>query len=106
MSSLLEQLAKEFERKTGAPPLSKVTETLEKFPDTKQLRMLKEVLTVANRLSQSAPELDKVAMLIREINSMPMEKLEKLERILKRVEKIIKTAPKDLMEFLSSLKEE
>ena len=106
MSGILEQITKEFEKRTGVPPLSKVTETLEKFPDTKQLRMLKEVLTVADRLAQSAPELDKIAMLIREINSMPMEKLEKLERILKRIEKIIKTAPKDLMEFLASLKEE
>ena len=99
----LAEAAKEAERKFGLPPLSKLTNSLEKFPDTKQLKLIKDVLTVAERVSQSAPELDQVAMLIKEINSIPLEKLEKL---LKRVEKIMKNAPQDLIGFLTSLKEE
>jgi len=63
-------------------------------------------LTIAERVSQSAPELDQVINLIREINSLPLDKLEKLEKILKRVDKILKNAPQDLLGFLSSLKEE
>ncbi len=96
----------EIEEKLGLPPLSKVAESLDRFPDAKQLRLIKDVLTVAERVSQSAPELDQVVSLIREINSMPIEKLEKLEKLLKSIERIIKKAPQDLMEFLASLKEE
>lgn len=102
----IEQLAKDTERRFGLPPLSKVTESLNKFPDARQLRLIKEVLEIAERVSKTAPELDKVVALIREINSMPIEKLEKLEKLLKRIEKIMKHAPQDLLEFLASLKEE
>lgn len=96
----------QLEERLGLPRLSKVTESFEKFPDSKQLKLIKEVLEVAYKVSETAPELDKVAMLIRELNSMPVDKLEKLEKLLKRIEKIMKTAPQDLLEFLTSLKEE
>jgi len=102
----IEQIAKEAERRLGLPPISKVTESLDKFPDAKQLRLIKEVMEIAERVSKTAPELDQVVMLIKEINSMPIEKLEKLEKLLKRIEKIMKHAPQDLLEFLTSLKEE
>jgi len=96
----------EIEDKFGLPKLSKVTETLDRFPDEKQLRLIKEVLVAAERISQNAPELDKVVMLIQEINSMPVDKLDKLEKLLKRIEKIMKHAPQDLLGFLASLKDE
>ncbi|MBA7541639.1 hypothetical protein ES705_33955 [subsurface metagenome] len=99
-------LLAEIENKLGLPQLSQVSETLERFPDAKQLRMIKDVLIAAEAISQNAPELDKVVMLIREINSMPIEKLEKLEKILKRIDKIMKNAPADLLSLLGSLKEE
>ena len=101
----LADLAKDAERKFGLPPLVQVTESLDKLPDAKQLRLIKQVLEVAERVSQNAPELDQVAAIIREINSMPLDKLEKLEKILKRVDKILKNAPQDLLSFLTSLKE-
>ena len=94
-----------FENKLGLPPLSQMAGVLEKFPDAKQLRLIKDVLDAAEAVSLNAPELDKVAMLIREINSMPIEKLEKLEKLLKRIERIMKNAPQDLLELLTSLKE-
>ena len=102
----IEQVAKEAERRFGLPPLSKLTESLDKFPDAKQLKLIKEVLEIAERVSGTAPELDKVVALIQEINSMPIEKLEKLEKLLKHIEKIMKNAPQDLMELLAGLKEE
>ena len=102
----IEQIAKEAERKLGLPPLAKLTETLDKFPDARQFKLIKEVLETAERVSQNAPELDKVVAVIQEINSMPIEKLEKLEKLLKRIEKIMKNAPQDLLGFLTSLKEE
>ena len=95
-----------LEKKLGLPKLSLITGSLEKFPDAKQLKLIKDTLTVAERVSQNAPELDQVINLIREINSLPTEKLDKLLRILRKVEKIMKTAPPDLMGLLSSLKEE
>jgi len=99
-------LIAELERRLGLPKLSQITDSLEKFPDAKQLKLIKDVMTIAERLSQSAPELDQVVNVIREINAMPVEKLEKLERILKRIDKIIKNAPQDLLQFITSLKEE
>ena len=102
----VEQLAKEAERRLGLPPLSRFADSLDKFPDAKQLKLIKEVLEIAERVSKTAPELDKVVALIQEINSMPIEKLEKLEKLLKRIEGILKKAPEELMSFLASLKEE
>lgn len=102
----IEQIAKEAERRLGLPPLAKLTESLDKFPDARQLRLIKEVLETAEKVSLTAPELDKVVALIREINSMPIEKLEKLEKLLKRIERIMKHAPQDLLGFLASLKDE
>ena len=99
-------LLAEVENKLGLPKLSQVAEALNKFPDAKQLRLIKEVLVAAEAVSRSAPELDKVMMLIREINSMPIDKLEKLEKVLKRIEGIMKKAPHELIDFLESLKGE
>jgi len=99
------EAAREAERRFGLPPLSKFAESLDKFPDAKQLKLIKEVLLAADKVSQGAPELDKVVSLIREINSMPVEKLEKLEKVLKRIEGIMKKAPDELLSFLTSLKE-
>jgi len=96
----------QLEDKLGLPKLSQVTSSLERFPDAKQLKLIKDTLTIAERVSQSAPELDQVISLIREINSMPIEKLEKLEKLLHRIEKLLKTAPDELLSFLASLKEE
>ncbi|MBA7593434.1 hypothetical protein ES703_00354 [subsurface metagenome] len=94
------------EKMLGLPKLSELTKTMEKFPDEKQLKAIKQVLTIAERVSKSALELDQVVMLIREINAMPLDKLEKLEKLLKRIEKIMKHTPDELMNFLISLKEE
>ena len=100
------EAARDFERKTGFPPLSKFVETVDKLPDERRLKLIKEVLVVAERVSQTAPSLEKVIDLIREINSMPIDKLEKVEKVLKRIEKIIKAAPEELLSFLTSLKVE
>lgn len=102
----LAEAAREAERKFGLPPLFKIAESFDKFPDARQLKLIKELLIIAERVAKSAPELDQVVMLIKEINSMPIEKLEKLEKLLKRIEGIMKKAPSELLDFLSSLKEE
>ena len=99
---VMEKVEKAF----GLPRLSQVAESLEKFPDAKQLKTIKDVLAIAERVAHNAPELDQVVMLIKEINSLPVEKLEKLEKLLKRIEGILKKAPEELLGFLSSLKEE
>lgn len=96
----------EIEKRFGLPNLSQLTESLNKFPDAKQLKLIKDVLTVAERVSQTAPELDKVISLIHELNAVPIEKLEKLEKVLKRIEGIMKKAPEELLGFLTSLKDE
>ncbi len=95
-----------LEKTLGLPSLSEITRTLEKVPDEKRLKAIKSLLLVAERVSKSAPELDKVVMLIQEINSVPLDKLVQLEQVLKRVEKVMKLAPKEVIDFLSSLKGE
>lgn len=102
----LAEFARDFEQRTGAPPLSKFAETIEKLPDERRLKLIKEVLVAAERISRTAPELGKVVNLIHELNSVPIEKLDKLEKLLRRIEKLIKTAPEELLSFLTSLKEE
>ena len=93
------------EHELGLPPLSQVAVVLDKFSDAKQLRLIRDVLVAAEAVSRNAPELDKVAILIPEINSMPIEKLDKLEKVLKRIERIMKNAPQNLLDFLTSLRE-
>ncbi|MBA7712587.1 hypothetical protein ES703_121566 [subsurface metagenome] len=95
-----------LEKTLGLPPLSEVTKTLDKVPDEKRLKAIKSLLIVAERVSKTAPELDQVVMLIQEINSMPLDKLVQLEKVLKHVEKVMKMAPKEVIDFLSSLKGE
>ncbi|MBA7610096.1 hypothetical protein ES703_17301 [subsurface metagenome] len=103
MLERLAETAKEAEKKLGLPPLSKFIETIDKLPDERRLKLIKEVLVTAERVSQSAPELEKIIDLIREINSIPIDKLNKVDKILKRIEKIMKAAPEELMSFLTSL---
>ena len=98
-------LLSEFEKKLGLPPLSQVTETLQKFPDMPRLRLIKSILETCERLSQTSPELEKVVTLVNLIADTPTDKLEKLERVLKQANRLVSHAPNELLEFLSSLKE-
>lgn len=95
-----------LERTLGLPKLSEIGRTLEKFPDDKQLRQIKEVLVIAERVSHISPDLDKVIELIREANSLSPERLRELLKVLRSIERIMKNAPADLVGFLASLKEE
>lgn len=98
-------LITQVEEKLGLPPLSKLAKSLEGFPDARQLRLIKEVLETAERVSKSVPDLDKAVELIVEINSMELERLKMLEKILGKIERIIKKAPDELKDFLASIKE-
>lgn len=99
-------LLSELERKLGLPPLSQVTETLQKFPDMPRLQLIKNILETCERLSRTAPELEKIVTLVNLIADTPIDKLEKLEKVLKQANKLVAHAPNELLEFLSSLKEE
>lgn len=99
-------LLAEVERKLGLPPLSQVAETLQKFPDMPRLRLIKSILEDCERLSRTAPELEKIVTLVNLIADIPTDKLEKLEKVLKQANKLVAQAPNELLEFLSSLKGE
>lgn len=94
-----------IEKKLGLPHLSKLTEALQQMPDEKQLREIYKLLQIVDKVSTHAPDLDQVITLIHELNSVPVDKLIQLEKLLKEVQKIIAKAPQDLLNFLSSLKE-
>ena len=95
-----------IEEKLGLPSITKVAEGLQKFPDMPRLRVIKSILDTCERLSRTSPELEKVITLVNLIADTPTEKLEKLEKILKQANKLLKDAPNELLNFLSSLKEE
>jgi hypothetical protein len=95
-----------LEEKLGLPPLSQLSNSLDKFPDIKHLQKIKEVLETAERVSKSVPDLDKAVALVAEINDMSLERLQLLDKLLARLEKIIKTAPAEMIDFLTGLKED
>ncbi len=95
-----------IEEKLGLPPLSKVAETMQKFPDMPRLRLIKGIIETCERLSQTSPELEKIVALVNLIADTPTDKLEKLEKVLKQANKLVAKAPTELLEFLSSLKED
>ena len=99
-------LIAQIEQKLGLPPISRVTETLQKFPDMPRLRLIKSILETCERLSRTSPELEKVVTLVNLIADTPTDKLEKLEKLLKEANKLVAKAPHELLDFLSSLKEE
>ncbi|MDD4984396.1 MAG: hypothetical protein PHQ43_01205 [Dehalococcoidales bacterium] len=92
-----------IEKKLGLPSLSKISETFTNIPDTRQLKLIKEILVLADRVSGNAPDLEKVSILIQELNRVPVEKLAAMEKILRRIDKIIQKTPGDMLEMLSSL---
>jgi len=95
-----------IEGKLGLPPLGKVAEVLQKFPDMPRLRLIKSILETCERLSHTSPELEKIVTLVNLIADTPTDKLEKLEKVLKEANKLVAKAPNELLQFLSSLKEE
>jgi hypothetical protein len=104
-------IVKQVEQKLKLPPLS---QALEKIPDAEQLRLTKDILGTVERLMRevnSLPldkmeRLERVMAMVYELYSMPIDRMKEADKILKRVEKIIKSAPKELIEFLSGLTKE
>lgn len=116
MPGILDQIigmAKQFEEKTGAPSLSKLGETVDKLPEAiskipgeRQLKLIKDILILAREASKTAPDLDKVIALVKELETVPIEKLQVLRDVLKQATKLLKNAPEELLTFLTSLSED
>ena len=96
----------EIERKFNLPSLSRTAEILKNFPDANQLKQLRQTLEVAERVSNTAIDLEQVLELLKAINEIPTEKLVLFEKLLKKLEKIIKLAPPEIMDFIKELKED
>lgn len=96
-TSVLEKIENAF----GLPPLSR---TFDKIPDSRQIKEVKDLFVLAEKLSQNAPDLDKLVTLVHLLNDIPMEKLAMLEKVLKRLESIVKHAPAELFDVLNELK--
>lgn len=94
-----------IEEKLGLPPINQIAKGLQKFPDMPRLREIKSIVQSCERLAEREPELDKIVALVSLIADTPTDKLEKLEKVLKQANKLMKEAPNELLEFLSSLKE-
>ena len=102
----LEDVARNMEKKFGLPRLSEMMTTLDKIPDAKTLKVLQELLSTIERLmiaSKNAPTIDQITPLLHEINDMPLEKMDRLLKILKTIEGIIEKAPADLLGMLSEI---
>jgi hypothetical protein len=104
-------IIQQVEKKLKLPPLS---QALEKIPNAEQLRLTKEILSTIERLmrevnslpSDKMERLERVMTMVYELYSMPTDKMKEADKILRRVERIIKGAPEELLKFLSSPKEE
>ena len=94
-----------IEKQLGLPPLSQVAGTLKEFPDMPRLRLIKSILESCERLSHISPEIEKVITLVSLIDGTPTDKLERLEKVLKQANKLVKNAPGELLGFLSSKEE-
>lgn len=107
-------IIRQAEKKLGLPPLSRA---LENLPDAEQLRLAKEILNTIERLmrevnslpSDKMERLERVMGMVYELYSMPVEKMKETGKILRTVEKIIKGAPEQVLSLLdkvlSSIKE-
>lgn len=103
-------ILQQIEKKLKLPPLS---QALDKIPDAEQLRLTKDILSTIERLmrevnalpSDKMERLERVMTMVYELYSMPTDKMKETDKILKRVEKIIKGAPEQLLNFLDKLKE-
>jgi hypothetical protein len=105
----LEDVARGMEKRFGLPKLSEMLSSLDKIPDARTLKVLQDLLSTVERLmiaSKNAPAVDQLTPLLHEINDMPMEKMDKLLKILKTIEGIIEKAPADLLGMLSDIAKE
>ena len=98
-------IVRQIEEKFGLPRISQVTEALDKFPDARQMKLIKETLEAADRISSKVPDLGLAIELIKAMNSVPLEQLHEWEKFLRRVEALLKKSPQELIDFLMSLKE-
>lgn len=101
-------ILQQIEKKLNLPPLS---QALEKMPDAEQLRLTRDILSTIERLvnevnalpSDKMERLERMMAMVYELYSMPTDKMKEAGKILKTVERIIKGAPEELVKFLSSL---
>ncbi len=108
---MVSRILGDIEKKLGLPPLSKA---LEKLPDAEQLKLAKATFEIVQNLvhevnampSEKLERVERILAVVYELYSMPAEKLDKVEKILKRIEKIIKAAPEQLLTFLEKLGKE
>lgn len=96
------------EKKLNLPPLS---QTLEKMPDAEQLRLARDILSTIERLmhdvnalpSDKMERLERMMAMVYELYSMPTDKMKEASKILRTVERITKGTPAELLKFLSNL---
>jgi hypothetical protein len=100
-----------IEKKLGLPPLEDISKVLQKIPDERRLKLLKQVLDSAYKVKGSEEELAVVAKLVDVIAGVPTEKLVVLRDILKELNKLSRALPKEalsqlpLSDLLSRLKQ-
>ncbi len=75
-----------MERKFGLPKLSQLAGAIEKLPDAEYLRLLERVIDKAEKFTKTAPDMNQVLLLSKELN---IEKLEEADRVLARIERVM-----------------
>lgn len=113
---VLEKAQKWFEKKTGVPPLDKLSDflelvkSLEAIP-AKKLEQIKEILTLATELQQATGSegLKLAVELVRLVAEVPEERVKQVSQLVQRAEKLVKSLPPEtiglLKEGASALKE-
>jgi len=84
-----------FEKKLGLPSLKEVAQTLERVPEEKKLRLVKQILDSATKVKGNPEELQMVLELVNLITSADMEQLTAIKDITANLVKLIKLLPKE-----------
>lgn len=110
---------KKIEETLGLPPLQDISEMRQVLTlatelmklvnglDMGKTQAVKEILEVASRLPPGREELGLVVELVRELKEIPTERIKEVDRLIKRVESLVKATPDDLVNLVrSAMKEE
>ena len=79
------KIQKSVEEKLGLPPLGDVGEMLKHFPNEKQIKQIKEILDVADKVTDKVPDLEKMIQLAHEIDAISPEKWRLMRGLLAQI---------------------
>ncbi len=82
---VLKSFQEKVEKKLGLPALGDVGEMIKHFPNEKQIKQIKDILEVADKITDKVPDLEKMIQLAREIDAISPEKWRLMRALLTQI---------------------